>query len=91
MFKECPEKRTIFAVIFCVWLAILFLWLSPPQLWAQTDTAPHRTEESDTVPDGTEGEVLVKKNAPKRPWNEFDLGFTTFKFGAGFLYQYGWF
>ena len=85
-------SERIIVLIPCVWLAILFLWLSPPQLCAQTDPAPDITqEESDTVPDGTEGEVLVKKGAPKKPWNEFDLGFTTFKFGAGFLYEYGWF
>ena len=49
----------------------------------------HHRRRIRTVPDGTEGETLVKKDAPKRPWNEFDLGFTTFKFGAGLLYEYG--
>lgn len=50
-------------------------------------------EPRDSVPDGTEGEFFkpidsVKK---KKPFNEFNLGFTTFKFGGGFLYEFGTF
>lgn len=58
----------------------LILCLSSVQLYAQT---------TDTIPDGTDGETIVKIDAPKKPWNELNLGFTTFKFGAGFLYEYG--
>ena len=65
-------------------LVAFFLCLMPGLLYSQE-------QETDTVPDGTEGETLVKKDAPKRPWNEFDLRFTTFKFGAGLLYEYGGF
>jgi phosphate-selective porin OprO/OprP len=52
-------------------------------------------QEKKTLPDGTEGEVFIipvkdstsnKKKALQ--WNEFDLGFTTIKFGAGLLYDY---
>ncbi|PWT87477.1 MAG: porin [Acidobacteria bacterium] len=60
---------------------VLIVYLLPVWLYAQTDTAP----------DGTEGETIVKKDAPKKPWNEFDLGFTTIKPGLGFLYEYGTF
>src|SRR5262245_7205692 len=62
---------------FCAWLILFFL--SPGELYSQTDT----------VPDGTEGETIVNIDAPKKPWNELDFGFTTFKFGAGLLYEYG--
>ena len=72
------SKTLSFVLIPCVWLAILFLCLSPCQLCAQTDT----------VPDGTEGETIVQINAPKKPWNELDFGFTTLKIGAGLLYEY---
>lgn len=58
----------------------LILCLSSVQLYSQT---------TDTLPDGTEGETIVAKDAPKKPWNEFNLGFTTFKVGAGLLYEYG--
>ncbi|HSE41871.1 MAG TPA: porin [Acidobacteriota bacterium] len=61
----------------------LFLYLLPGGLYCQTPNDPN------SLPDGTEGEFIVKKDAPKRPWNEFDLGFTTFKVGAGLLYEYG--
>jgi phosphate-selective porin OprO and OprP len=64
-----------------VCLGLLFIWFAPVNLYSQTQT--------DTVPDGTEGETLVKNDAPKKPWNELDLGFTTFKYGMGFLYEYG--
>jgi phosphate-selective porin OprO and OprP len=64
---------------FCAWLTFLFLCLSPSELYSQTDT----------VPDGTEGETLVAREAPKKPWNEFDFGFTTFRPGMGFNYDYG--
>lgn len=46
------------------------------------------------VPDGTEGEILATPDSialrkkEKKPWNQFNLGFTTFKFGLGFLYEY---
>ncbi len=48
------------------------------------------------VPDGTEGEVLATRdsinNLPKKkPRNQFDFGFTTFRFGAGFLYEFAGF
>lgn len=85
MFKELLKttsrgvKALSFVLIPCVWLVILFLCLSPRPLYSQTDT----------VPDGTEGETIVKIDAPKKPWNELDFGFTTFKFGAGLLYEYG--
>jgi phosphate-selective porin OprO and OprP len=75
--------KVLHKVLFpCIWLAVLLLCFSPGRLYSQT-------EQTDTVPDGTEGETLVKRDAPKRPWNEFDLRFTTFKFGAGLLYEYG--
>src|SRR5262245_44983913 len=35
-----------------------------------------------------QGETIVSIDAPKKPWNELDLGFTTFKIGAGLLYEY---
>jgi phosphate-selective porin OprO/OprP len=45
-----------------------------------------------TVPDGTEGEVMqvLDSNTPvdKRPWNVFDSRYSTLKFGLGFLYEY---
>lgn len=59
---------------------ICALCLSSGQLYSQT---------TDRLPDGTEGETIVAKDAPQKPWNEFDLGFTTFKVGAGLLYEYG--
>jgi phosphate-selective porin OprO/OprP len=58
---------------------------------------PFRGFSQDTVkkvPDGTEGETLDAKGstfAKNKAWNEFDLGFTTFKIGLGFLYEYGGF
>src|SRR5262249_5380083 len=60
-------------------LLSLFLSMLGGKLYAQTAT----------VPDGTEGETIVKNDAPKKPWNEFNLGFTTLKLGAGLLYEYG--
>ena len=56
------------------------------------------SQEEKTVPDGTEGEVLnipsadtaeVKKK--NLAWNEFDLKFTTIKFGAAVLVDYATF
>lgn len=66
-------------VLTCMCIVVLFICLRPA--YAQTDT----------VPDGTEGESIVKIDAPKKPWNELSLGFTTIKFGAGFLYEFGTF
>ena len=52
-------------------------------------------QEEKVVPDGTEGEVHIitetdslssKKKTTQ--WNEFDFGFTTFKLGVGFLYDF---
>jgi len=60
---------------------VFLICLLPAMLFAQTDS----------VPDGTEGETIVKNDAPKKPWNEFNLGVTTFKIGAGFLYEFGTF
>ena len=69
-------KRFIFVLS-----VVLLICLLPVRLFAQADT----------VPDGTEGETIVKKDEPKKPWNEFNLGFTTFKPGLGFMYEYGTF
>jgi phosphate-selective porin OprO/OprP len=47
-----------------------------------------------TVPDGTEGErlELIDSLQPtKKPWNVFNLGFTTVKIGLAFLYEYAGF
>ena len=43
-----------------------------------------------TVPDGTEGEVIqvLDSTTQKKPWNMFESSFTTFKFGAAFIYEY---
>jgi phosphate-selective porin OprO/OprP len=45
------------------------------------------------VVDGTQGEMQLTKDSishlpPKKPRNQFDLGFTTLKIGAGFLYDF---
>jgi phosphate-selective porin OprO/OprP len=47
-----------------------------------------------TVPDGTEGEtleVIDSTSKKKKSWNTFNLGFTTFKIGVAFLYEYAGF
>jgi len=67
----------------------LFSPLCLPYLACSQDTAYF-------VPDGTQGEELVKLDslhsiARKRPWNEFDFKSTSFKIGAGFLYEFGTF
>jgi len=69
---------------FFVFTAFFFLLL-PLRLYAQIEADPN------TAPDGTEGETIERKDAPKKPWNEFNLGFTTLKVGTGFLYEYGGF
>lgn len=58
----------------------------------------HAQKHQKYLPDGTEGEVLTNPlidsstgTPPKRNWNEFNLGFTTLKLGAGFLYEYAGF
>jgi len=73
-------KASRYLFLQCLWLTLLFL------LWP---CVVHSQTEPDTVPDGTEGETLVKSDAPKKPWNEFNFGFTTFKIGAGLLYESG--
>ncbi|WP_152616897.1 OprO/OprP family phosphate-selective porin [Flavihumibacter solisilvae] len=50
-------------------------------------------EVKDTVPDGTQGEILTKKNTTDfgktdKPWNQINFGFTTFRFGVGALFEY---
>jgi phosphate-selective porin OprO/OprP len=65
--------------VFRLFFALLWMCLLPPWSFAQTET----------VPAGTDGETLTKIDAPTKPWNQLNLGFTTFRFGAGFLYEYG--
>lgn len=67
-------------------ILLAFIYSVPP---AQAQQHPNQ------LPDGTEGEVLTSPlidsatgKPPKRNWNEFNLGFTTIKFGGGFLYDY---
>jgi len=50
-------------------------------------------EPKKTIPDGTEGEVLVVTDTlpakkKKKSWNTFNLGFTTLRIGVGFLVDY---
>jgi phosphate-selective porin OprO and OprP len=74
-----------YVLLICVGFTVLLLCVLPGDLYCQTPNNPN------SLPDGTEGEFIVKNDAPKKPWNEFDFGFTTFKFGAGLLYEYGGF
>jgi phosphate-selective porin OprO/OprP len=78
-------KVSKYVFLTCVGFTLLLLCVLPCELYCQSPTDPN------SLPDGTEGEYIVKKDAPKKPWNEFDFGFTTFKFGAGLLYEYGGF
>src|SRR5882672_9539909 len=55
-------------------------------------------EQEKTIPDGTEGERLdiidstsASVGKTKKSWNTFNLGFTTFKIGGAFLYEYAGF
>ncbi|NEU09579.1 porin [Flavihumibacter sp. R14] len=45
------------------------------------------------IPDGTEGETLplIDSTTKKKPFNSFNLGFTSFKIGVAFLYEYAGF
>jgi phosphate-selective porin OprO/OprP len=76
-FAKWVKMKILTYVLLCV----LFVSCWSGELYAQ--------EEPDTLPDGTEGESIVKVDAPKKPWNQFNFGFTTFKVGAGLLYEYG--
>jgi phosphate-selective porin OprO and OprP len=80
---SCYPKWILYNFSFVVVLMLLF----PGRSFSQ--------EEKKVIPDGSEGEVFIipdadslagkKKNLQ---WNEFDLGITTIKFGAGFLYDF---
>jgi translation elongation factor EF-1beta len=49
-------------------------------------------EKTKTIPDGTEGDVMVLKDSAdkkcKKQWNTINLGFTTMTFGIGMLFDY---
>jgi phosphate-selective porin OprO/OprP len=47
-------------------LTVIFLSVWTCELYGQSPTDPN------SLPDGTEGEFIVKKDAPKKPFNEFD-------------------
>jgi phosphate-selective porin OprO and OprP len=82
-------STSIRSLLLQVTLIALLLLVIPGITRGQKDTAK-------VVPDGTEGEVMVTADSltqatqanQKKPWNQLDLGFTTLKFGAGFLYEY---
>ena len=67
-------------------LLVFLIGIIPARLCGQDTTK--------VVPDGTEGEVLAtpdsiaKAKKGSKPWNQLDLGFTTFKFGLGYLYEF---
>ena len=53
----------------------------------------HSQDTTKVIADGTEGETQLTKDSivlipPKKPKNQFDFGFTTFKVGMGFLYEF---
>src|SRR6185295_5148788 len=67
-------------------LLILFIFLS---------LKTYSQNSKDSIPDGTEGEMFAAptKDSTKMSWNEkrwrlFNGRLTTFKLGAGFLYEY---
>ena len=69
-------------------LILLLLHIIPQNSLCQDSTQ--------VIPDGTEGEVLPSKDSinsisKKKARNQFDFGFTTFRFGAGFLYEFAGF
>jgi len=70
----CPQLLRAYLVVLIVLLPFNVLGQEKPK----------------TVPDGTEGEVMqvLDSTTQKKPWNMLDLGFTTFKFGAAFIYEY---
>lgn len=54
----------------------------------------HGQEPTKTIPDGTEGEthgIIDNTTVKQKPFNQFDLGFTAFKIGIAFLYEYAWY
>ena len=66
---------------------ILFLLFIPIGSYSQ--------EEKKEIPNGTEGDIFVIPPSdsiiPQKKaldWNEFDVGFTTFRMGFGFLYDF---
>ncbi len=74
----------------CGELRVVFLMMGIILTVSYTSFSQEKTK---TIPDGTEGEVLVVKDTvagikPKKSWNEFNLGFTTLKIGGGFLVDY---
>jgi phosphate-selective porin OprO/OprP len=71
---------------------IIFLFISAALLFSVNG---YSQTVKDTIPDGTEGEMFTapKKDSTELKWNEkrwrlFKGRITTFKLGAGFLYEY---
>jgi phosphate-selective porin OprO and OprP len=84
---KLPEKRLIQFTFPVIISSIIFSFLPSVKMYAQTV--------KDSIPDGTEGEVFQspQKDTSALTWNEkrwrlFKGKLTTFKLGAGLLYEY---